>query len=158
MVKFLIMDVDGTLTDGKIHMGASGETHKSFNIKDGYGIRHILPEYHIEPIILTGRESTIVANRCKELCINKVFQGIADKVSFVARLCADHVLELDSTAYIGDDLNDYDVMNRIKESGGIIGCPRDSIDEIIEIADFVCTKTGGEGAVREFIQFLIHKK
>ena len=155
MVKFLIMDVDGTLTDGKIYMGTAGETHKCFNIKDGYGIRHILPKYKIEPIILTGRESIIVSNRCNELHIDKVFQGIADKDSFVRHLCDIQTLRLDSIAYIGDDLNDYAVMCRIKNGGGIVGCPQDSIEKVVEIADYVCKKSGGEGAVREFIDFLI---
>lgn len=157
MIKFLIMDVDGTLTDGKIHMGATGEAYKSFNIKDGYGIRHILPKYQIEPIILTGRESVIVTNRCKELHVSEVFQGIADKDTFLRQLQEIKQFELYEVAYIGDDLNDYDIMCYIKSNGGIVGCPQDSVWEILEIADYVCTKSGGEGAVREFIEFLINK-
>lgn len=155
MIRFLIMDVDGTLTDGKIHMGEAGETHKSFNIKDGYGIRHILPEFHIEPIILTGRESGIVSNRCKELHINEVFQGISDKAYFLRQLQDARQFTLHEAAYIGDDLNDYDIMCRIKAGGGIVGCPQDSVRKVLEIADYVCTKCGGDGAVREFIEFLV---
>lgn len=158
MVKFLIMDVDGTLTDGKIYMGIEGEIHKAFNIKDGYGIRHILPEYQIVPIILTGRSSVIVLNRCKELHIGEVFQGISNKDSFVRQLSEAKMFELNEVAYIGDDLNDYEVMCSIKAGGGIVGCPRDSAKKILEVADFVCTKLGGEGAVREFIEFLICNK
>lgn len=154
MIRYLIMDVDGTLTDGKIHMGESGETHKSFNIKDGYGIRHILPEFHIEPIILTGRESEIVLNRCKELYINEVFQGISDKSAFLRQLQDARQFALHEVAYIGDDLNDYDIMCQIKVGGGIVGCPHDSVQKILEIVDYVCTKAGGDGAVREFIEFL----
>lgn len=154
MIKYLIMDVDGTLTDGKIHMGELGETHKSFNIKDGYGIRHILPEFHIEPIILTGRESKIVLNRCKELHIKEVFQGISDKESFLRQLQDAKNFSWYELAYIGDDVNDYDAMCCIKSGGGIVGCPHDSVQKILEIADYVCAKPGGDGAVREFIEFL----
>ena len=72
MIKFLVMDVDGTLTDGKIYMGQSGEMMKAFNIKDGYGIHDILIPAGISPVIITGRKSEIVLNRCSELGIEQV--------------------------------------------------------------------------------------
>ena len=74
------MDVDGTLTDGKIYMGSSGELMKAFNIKDGCGIHDIAIPNNITPVIITGRESKIVLNRCKELGITEVYQGISNKV------------------------------------------------------------------------------
>ena len=64
-IKLLFMDVDGTLTDGKIYMGINGEICKAFNIKDGYGICNILPQYGIVPVVITARESVIVSQRCK---------------------------------------------------------------------------------------------
>ena len=67
MIKYLIMDVDGTLTDGKIYMGPNGETIKVFDIKDGCGIKDILPQYDIIPVIITARETKMLENRCKEL-------------------------------------------------------------------------------------------
>lgn len=77
--KFLIMDVDGTLTDGKIYMADSGELFKAFDIKDGCGIKDILKLYGIIPIIITARQSKILENRCKELDISYLFQGIRKK-------------------------------------------------------------------------------
>ena len=74
-IKYLVMDVDGTLTDGKIYMSATGEAMKAFNIKDGCGIHDILIPSNIIPIIITGRESKIVLNRCEEIGISDVYQG-----------------------------------------------------------------------------------
>ena len=150
-IKFIIMDVDGTLTDGKIHMGDDGEVFKSFNIKDGYGIHDIAMGLNIEPIIITGRKSRIVENRCNELGISKIFQGISDKLEILKNVTTDYK----AVAYIGDDNNDIECMKFIKQEGGIIGCPKDSSADVIDIADYICEKCGGEGAVREFIEWLV---
>ena len=72
-IKYLVMDVDGTLTDGKIYMGTSGEILKAFDIKDGYGIHDMLIPYGITPVIITGRSSKILENRCRELSITDLF-------------------------------------------------------------------------------------
>lgn len=79
-IKLFVMDVDGTMTDGKIYIGNSGEAFKSFDVKDGYGIHCILPCKQILPVVLTGRKSDIVENRCKELEIPYVIQGSKNKV------------------------------------------------------------------------------
>ena len=83
MIRYLFMDVDDTLTDGKIYMGSSGEVFKAFNIKDGYGIKDILIPAGIVPVIVTGRDSEIVTNRCRELGIDQVHQGVQDKVKLI---------------------------------------------------------------------------
>lgn len=150
-IRYLAMDVDGTLTDGKINMSASGEVFKSFNIKDGYAIHEILPKVNITPVIITGRTSDIVKNRAKELGIDKVFQGVLDKTEALKSVTAD----LSQVAFIGDDLNDLDCMKAVKAAGGIVGCPADAAKEAKDIADFVSNKDGGNGAVREFIDWLI---
>lgn len=79
-IKFFIMDVDGTLTDGKIYMGNDGELCKAFCIKDGCGIHDILIPAGIRPIIITGRKSKILENRCKEIGIKELYQGVANKI------------------------------------------------------------------------------
>ena len=150
-IRYLAMDVDGTLTDGKINMSASGEVFKSFNIKDGYAIHEILPKVNITPVIITGRTSDIVKNRAKELGIDKVFQGVLDKTEALKSVTAD----LSRVAFIGDDLNDLECMKAVKAAGGILGCPADAAKEVKDIADFVSNKDGGNGAVREFIDWLI---
>ena len=150
----LIMDVDGTLTDGHIYISPSGEMMKSFNVKDGYGIANILPEKGIVPVIITGRISDIVKMRCEELGIKEIYQGVNDKVKLLKSLLE----KLDEVAYIGDDLNDFECMMAIKNAGGLIGCPSDAIKEIIDISDFVSEKSGGNGAVRDFIEWIIKKR
>ena len=148
------MDVDGTLTDGKIYMGTSGELMKAFNIKDGAGIHDILIPNGIIPVIITGRKSEIVKMRCKELGINEVYQGVSNKAKQLSDLLDKISIGIDCVAYIGDDINDLPCMNLVKQGGGLIGCPVDSADSVKMLADFISSKKGGEGAVREFIEFL----
>lgn len=154
-IRILVIDVDGTLTDGKIYMGYNGEVCKAFNIKDGYGIHDILIPKGIIPVIITGRKSEIVENRCRELGIKEVCQGITDKPKKLKEILRRLNLEYSNTAYIGDDLNDLPCMEIVKKLGGVVGCPQDAMKEIIEIADFVSIYYGGNGAVREFIEWII---
>ena len=152
-IKYLVMDVDGTLTDGKVYIGETGEIFKSFSIKDGCGIHDIAIPYGIEPIIMTGRESTIVEKRCHELGISNIYQGIRDKAEKIKEIFQE---QYESVAYIGDDINDLPAMKIIKENGGIIGCPADATKEVLNITDYCCELKGGDGAVREFIEWLLH--
>ena len=145
------MDVDGTLTDGKIYIGSEGEVMKAFSIKDGYGIHDLLLPAGITPVILTGRQSRIVENRCRELGIKEIYQGISNKWETLLSLAGD----LSGVAYIGDDLNDMPCMTAVKNAGGTVGCPADAVAAVKAAADFVSTKNGGEGAVREFIEWIL---
>ena len=154
MIKYLIMDVDGTLTDGKIYMSPCGEAMKAFNIKDGCGIHDILIPARIIPIIITGRESAIVLNRCKEIGITEVYQGVSNKLDILKRA----VNDLKSAAYIGDDINDLVCMKAVKENGGVIGCPADAVDKVKAIADYIAPHIGGDGAVRDFIEWFINRE
>lgn len=149
--RYLIMDVDGTLTNGKIYMSSSGEAMKAFNIKDGCGIHDILIPAGIIPVIITGRSSDIVLRRCKELEITEVYQGISNKVEKLR----DTIEDLSFVAYIGDDINDLACMKAVKEAGGIIGCPADAVEKIRAITDFLAPHNGGEGAVRDFIEWIV---
>lgn len=145
------MDVDGTLTDGKIYMSDLGECCKAFHVKDGYGIREILSSNHMIPVIITGRESQIVENRCRELGISEIYQGVYDKLYVLKKVTAN----LKEVAYIGDDLNDLSCMKAVKKAGGMVGCPADAVKEVSKVADFTTKHNGGDGAVREFIEWLI---
>ena len=151
-IKLLIMDVDGTLTDGKINISNQGELFKSFSIKDGLAIHDILPKHNILPVIITGRQSNIVKIRCEELGIDMLFQGVRDKVSTLKQILGQQKLDFSNCAYIGDDLNDLDCMNLC----AVKGCPKDAADEVKASCDFVSTKNGGDGAVREFIEYIIN--
>ena len=149
-IKVLVLDVDGTMTDGKVYIGEKGELFKGFNIKDGLGIHDILPKKSILPIIITGRKSIILENRCKEIGIVNIFQGVSDKISVLKDFIHKNNYELNQCAYMGDDINDLECMKLV----GIVGCPADAVKEVIDIADFISTKNGGDGAVREFIEWL----
>lgn len=150
MIKLLIMDVDGTLTDGKIYMGSNGELMKAFNIKDGYAIAHMLPKMGVVPVIITGRKSLIVENRAKELGIAELHQGVSDKLGKLKEVAAKYQVTPDEIAYIGDDLNDLDCL----QFCGFTGCPADAVDEVKQTADYTTKAIAGAGAVREFIEFI----
>lgn len=156
-IKYLVMDVDGTLTDGKIYMGNNGEVFKAFNIKDGQGMS-ILRRHGIEPIIITGRESRIVENRCKELKIEHLYQGVKDKKEKLVEIVKELGVELCNIAYIGDDENDLDCIDFINDNKGLTGCPSDAINTVKDKVNFVCTKNGGDGAVREFTEWIAYGK
>ena len=129
-IKIFVMDVDGTLTNGKIYMGNDGEIFKAFNVKDGYGIHDILVPTGILPIIITGRTSRIVKKRCEELGIDELYQGIYDKKSCLEEVLQKYRCSFEQVAYIGDDINDIPCMRIIKENHGSIGCPADAVESV----------------------------
>ncbi|MCD8003146.1 MAG: 3-deoxy-D-manno-octulosonate 8-phosphate phosphatase [Clostridia bacterium] len=151
MIKYFVMDVDGTLTDGKIYMSSSGELCKAFNIKDGCGIHDILIPAGITPVIITGRRSEIVMKRCEEIGIKAVYQGVNNKIEKLKEVTS----ELNKVAYIGDDINDLSCMVLVKEAGGFVGCPADAAQKVKEISDFIAEHNGGDGAVRDFIEWVV---
>lgn len=153
-IKYLVMDVDGTLTNGKIYMSNTGELCKAFNIKDGCGIHDMLIPVGIIPVIITGRKSDIILNRCNELGIVEVYQGVSDKLESLMEITDD----LASVAYIGDDINDLSCMIPIKKAGGLVGCPRNASKKILELAEFIAEHDGGDGAVRDFIEWVVDRE
>lgn len=163
MIKFLAMDVDGTLTDGKVYMGNDGEIFKAFDIKDGCGIKELLPRYGIIPVIITARNSNMLVNRCKELGIIEIHQGIRLKLD-----CLNEILEKYSTmegqytlanvAYIGDDFLDLLCLEPIRDAGGLAACPCDAIPEVLDCCTYVAPHNGGNGAVRDLIEYIIKRE
>lgn len=153
--KLLVMDVDGTLTDGKIYMGNDGEEFKAFDVKDGYGITHMLPS-HITPVIITGRESKIVEKRCRELGIIECHQGCSNKMERFKEVAGRYDCFpnrkgiYNEIAYIGDDENDIECMALC----GIAACPGDAVRNVKKISNWISDKNGGSGAVRDFIEWI----
>lgn len=158
MIKYLVMDVDGTLTDGKIYMGQDGEMAKAFSIKDGAGITLVLPKQNIIPIIITARESRILEKRCQELKITELHQGVKDKLGMLKDILKRNNDGLSSVAYAGDDIPDIPCMETVKKSGGLTLCPADAIPEIKALADYVSGYNAGNGAIRDCINHIIQKK
>ncbi|MGE3613499.1 MAG: KdsC family phosphatase [Sulfurimonas sp.] len=150
MIKLIVLDVDGCLTDGKIIYASDGSEIKNFNVKDGLAISSWI-KMGFQAAIITGRNSEIVAKRAKELGISYLFQGIKDKESVLKELLERLNLKQYEVGAIGDDLNDYKMLRSVGRSF----TPKDGAKEIRELVDTVLTSKGGDGAVREMIDILV---
>lgn len=149
-IKMLVMDVDGTLTDGKIYYGNDGELFKAFDVRDGYRLVKC-EEYGIITAIITGKTSKIVEGRARDLKIKEVHQGVSNKIEVLKTLINKYNLDKSQVAYIGDDVNDIECMQYC----GFSACPADAIDEVKNTVDYICKNIGDHGAVRELIDRII---
>ena len=152
MIKLLVLDVDGCLSDGKLIYSADGIESKSFNVKDGLGITTWIKMGHSVAII-TGRNSTIVKKRADELGIEYLFQGIKDKDRVLNELVESLGLHFYEVAAIGDDLNDYKMLQKVGRSF----TPANGVKAIKSIVDTPLLELGGEGAIREMIDILVQE-
>jgi len=153
-IKMLIMDVDGTLTDGKINISENGELFKSFNVKDGMGIKIMHEEYGLIPVIITSRKSKITEYRAKELGIIELHQNVINKKEKMIEIAKKYKIDLKQIAYIGDDVNDIEAMSYV----GMSFSPNDAVSYVKEASQYQLQKDGGNGAVRECIDILISIK
>ena len=147
MIKYIFLDVDGTLTDAGIYYDETGNEIKKFCTKDAAGI-FAASEVGITVMVLTGRECRATTRRLTELGVTELHQGIKDKVKWLKRWMTDNCISREDLCYIGDDLNDLAPMKLC----GYIGCPHDACKEIKEIADYVSPVLAGHGAVRDVIE------
>lgn len=145
-LKILVMDVDGTLTDGKLHFSNSGELFKTFSVKDGVAIKKLYKN-NVVPAIITGRYSKIVKLRALELGISEIYQKITNKLEVINTLCIKYNAKLENVGFIGDDLNDLHALTKV----GFKFTVNDAAKEIKVIADYISPKNGGDGAVRDII-------
>ncbi len=152
-LKLLCLDVDGTLTDGAMYYGPDGEALKRFDTRDGMGLGR-LSRNGIDLALCTGENSPIVAARAKKLGIEEVHLGIDDKVGCIAELLDRLGYEWASLAFIGDDLNDLEVLQR----AGFSACPADASPRVRDVVDYVCQAPGGHGAVREVCELLLEAR
>ncbi len=149
-VKMILMDVDGTLTDGTILVLSDGEELKSYNVKDGAGIL-LARLAGLKTGIITGKTSKSLEKRAEKLKIPEVYQGVLDKKKVFEEILAKNKLKAEEVAYIGDDLGDLEVI----KSAGLAAAVADAHPAIKKRSHFICTKPGGKGAVREFIEFIL---
>ncbi|HEX5623434.1 MAG TPA: HAD-IIIA family hydrolase [Sulfuricurvum sp.] len=149
MIRLLILDVDGCMTDGRIIYSEKGDELKNFHVKDGFAIRTWLRMGH-HVAIITGRESGIVRHRAQELKIQYVFQGVEDKLSVAQKLCDDLGIRSDEVAAIGDDLNDYNML----QWAGDAYTPKNGIHHLHSICT-VLENIGGDAVVREMIEKVV---
>lgn len=153
-IQFLILDVDGVLTDGGIYYSNNGDEFKKFNIHDGYGMLK-LRRAGIPAAILTGRISNIVERRARDLGISEVHQNLDNKLEVYEMLKEKYNLRDIHIAYIGDDEFDLPVLERV----GFSAAPANAMESVKKRVHYVCKKNGGEGAVREIIELILkHKK
>ncbi len=149
-IKLLILDVDGVMTDGRIIFDSNGVESKFFNVKDGHGIK-MLQRSGIEVGIVSGRQSQVVANRAKELGIDRVYQGSLDKLTPYRDILEKTGLADEQVAYMGDDIIDLPVMRRV----GFAAAPADALEYVLQHAHFVARNRGGWGAVREVCDLIL---
>ena len=152
-IELIVLDVDGTMTDGRITYSENGDEVKSFNVKDGLAIAS-WRKLGKQVAIITGRSSKIVAKRAKELHIEHFYQGVENKKEVLENLLEKLDLDMSHVAAIGDDLNDL----RMLKSVQISFVPRNASIYVENIANVVLDKKGGDGAVREMIEQLIVKE
>ncbi|WP_294964595.1 HAD hydrolase family protein [Sulfurimonas sp.] len=150
MIKLIVLDVDGCLSDGKLIYSADSIESKSFNVKDGLGITTWIKMGN-QVAIITGRNSKIVQKRAQELGIQHIHQGIRDKDRILKEIVDSLGLSFSEVSAIGDDLNDYNMLSLVGKSF----TPNDGVKEIKEIVNKVLLSNGGNGAVREMIDALV---
>ena len=149
-IRLLILDVDGVLTDGKLIYSGEGGEAKSFNVKDGLGIK-LLIEGGIKVVIISGRKSKAVEYRAKDLGIHKVYQGIKDKVAAFDEILKKNKIKPEEVGFIGDDLPDIPLLCRVGFAIGV----SDGVAEVKKVVDYVTTHPGGKGAVREVCELIL---
>jgi 3-deoxy-D-manno-octulosonate 8-phosphate phosphatase (KDO 8-P phosphatase) len=148
--RLLIMDVDGVLTDGRIIQDCHGHELKAFDVKDGHGIV-MAHRAKLRTALISGRESETIARRAQELGIELVFQKIWNKLEVYEKILADTQLMHDEVAYIGDDLVDIPLLRRV----GFAVAVADAVDEVKAASHLITRRPGGQGAVREVIEFIL---
>ena len=149
-IKLAAFDVDGVMTDGSITYDENGVEYKTFNAKDGHGLAE-LNKAGIITAIITGRNNGTVARRAKDVRITEVHQGVKNKIDVLQDILTRNNIKLEETAYMGDDIPDICVLEKVK----LAGCPADAVDEVKNIAGFISGKEGGRGAVREFCDYIL---
>ncbi len=147
-IKFLALDVDGVMTDGGMYYTDSGEEIKRFDTKDGRGIIELQKSGVQVGLISSGFRSEIIDGRAKTLGLKKVYVGTEPKLGILEAWCEELGINLNEVAYIGDDVNDREIINVV----GFSACPADGMNTIKEIVDVVLTRNGGHGCIREFIE------
>ncbi len=149
-IKLVAFDVDGVMTDGSITYDENGVEYKTFNAKDGHGIVS-LNKAGIITAIITGRENGTVEHRAENLKIKELFQGSKNKIADLEKIMQKYGITFEEVAYMGDDIPDICILEKV----ALKGCPADAVDEVKEIANFVSSKNGGRGAVREFCDYIL---
>ena len=147
-IKMVVTDCDGCLTDGGMYYSENGDEMKKFNTKDGAALAKLRNQGIITGII-TGENRALNQRRADKLKLDFIIQGVTDKFKALSEECIARNIMLDNVLYIGDDINDLEVISKV----GFSACPADAIDEIIRVAGYVSKRNGGCGAVRDIVDY-----
>jgi len=151
MIKLLVLDIDGTMTNGNIIYSNNGEELKAFDVKDGLAVASWTKKLGKKVAIITGRKSILVEKRAKELGVNFIYQGVDNKDEVLEEILASEGISWEEVASIGDDLNDLRMLKR----SGLSFAPNDAVEYIKDTVNVVCSQKGGCGAVREMIEYIL---
>ena len=150
-IKIFLSDVDGVLTDGGMYYTESGDEFKKFNCYDGMGMK-LLQEKGYKVGIITSEDKQINRNRARKLKLDFDFHGIKDKLKFMQEFCINENFKLSEIAYIGDDINCFDLLSNV----GICACPKNAVSKIKNIPNIkLLNSSGGNGAFREFAEIYL---
>ncbi len=149
-IKLLAFDVDGVMTTGEVTYDENGVEYKSFNVKDGHGLVRIQKAGFITAII-TARNNGTVKHRAENLHITELYQGQKYKLPALEEIMKKYDLTYDQVSYMGDDLPDLCILEKV----GLKCCPNDAVDEVKSVCNFISTKDGGRGAVRELTDMIL---
>lgn len=152
-IKYLIIDVDGTLTDAGIYYDENGNELKKFCTRDAAGF-FTARQAGIKIMILTGRECAATTRRMKEMKVDYLVQNIKDKITYLEEFMRTERISYDEIGYLGDDLNDLAGMKK----AGFAGCPQDACEEVKQICDYVSSVYAGHGAVRDIVTWLLKQR
>ncbi len=152
-IKVVLTDVDGVLTDGGMYYSDEGELLKKFNTRDGMAVE-LLRKNNIPVIFITKEKSKIVLSRAKKLQIKDVFIGIEKKELLLTKICKKYYSNKNNLAYVGDDLNDLNIMKQV----GFSACPYNAVSTIRKNSDYVCKSKGGDGVLREIADLILFHK
>ncbi len=152
-LRMLILDVDGVLTDGNIGYDTQGNEYRFFNVHDGYGLR-LLREAGLILVIISGKISSIVSRRAKELGVKEVYLGVEKKIEVLGELLNKYKLTVPQVAAIGDDLLDLELLSQV----GVAVAVANARPEVKKAAKYVTRLSGGAGAVRELADIILKTK
>ena len=150
-IRLVVLDVDGTLTDGRLFYGKEGEAFKAFDVRDGHGLRLLQLHAGIKVAVLTGRRADLVQQRCRELSIEPVVGSSRAKGSALQQICEEVGIAQAATAYMGDDVNDLPALRLAAFSCA----PADAAPEVLREVRWVAPHRAGRGAVRDLCELLL---
>lgn len=150
LLKYIIIDIDGTMTDSGIYYDSHGNELKKFCTKDAAGF-FCLNAAGIKAVVVTGRKCPATEQRMRDLRVEFLYQGITDKKLFLERFIEEYGVSASEMGYLGDDLNDFTAMVLC----GFRACPSDACEEIKGISDYISVQEGGKGAVRDMAEYVL---